>query len=122
MASVNGHSSARSAPLAKIIVIGRKSRKRISVTVQFVYQDDKLYLLPFMGKQTSWYRNLKSNPDLTISIGGTNLTGTAKLSTDEKPLKETLRKFVAKYGESNIDNYYPTKDAFVEVNLKNVPR
>ena len=68
-----------------------------------------------MGKKTSWYANLTKHPAITIDIRGTKLKGNAELSTDSATLASVIEKFKAKYGESNIANYYPTKDAFVEV-------
>jgi len=68
-----------------------------------------------MGRKTSWYANLKKHSAITIDIGGTKLKGNAELSTDSAVLANVVEKFKAKYGERNIADYYPTKDAFVEV-------
>ena len=80
-----------------------------------MHEENKILLLPFMGKKTSWYANLTKHPGITIDIRGTRLKGNAELSTDSAMLASVVEKFKAKYGESNIRNYYPTKDAFVEV-------
>jgi len=39
----------------------------------------------------------------------------AELSPDRALLQSVIEKFKAKYGESNITNYYPMKNAFVVV-------
>ena len=105
----------RTANIAKITVIGRRTGRSITLPVQFVHEDNKILLLPFMGKKTGWYANLTKNPAITIDIRGTQLKGNAELSTDSAMLASVVEKFKAKYGESNITDYYPTKDAFVEV-------
>jgi deazaflavin-dependent oxidoreductase (nitroreductase family) len=107
-----------SEPLAEITVIGRRTGKQISLTVQFVYDSNRIYLLPFMGTKTNWYMNLKLNPAVSVKIGGRRFDGKGRTFEEEpSKLKSTLEKFVAKYGEKNIAKYYPRKDAFVEVEI-----
>ena len=96
-------------------MIGRRTGRSITLPVQFVYEENKILLLPFMGKKTGWYANLAKHPEITIEIRGTKLKGNAELSTDNAMLASVVEKFKAKYGESNITDYYPTKDAFVKV-------
>ena len=105
----------RTANIAKITVVGRRTGRSITLPVQFVHEGNKILLLPFMGKKTSWYANLTKHPAITIDIRGTQLKGNAELSTDGALLAAVVEKFKAKYGESNIADFYPTKDAFVEV-------
>jgi deazaflavin-dependent oxidoreductase (nitroreductase family) len=105
----------RTANIANITVIGRRTGRSITLPVQFVHEENKILLLPFMGKKTGWYANLTKNPAIAIEIKGTKLKGNAELSTDGAMLARVVEKFKAKYGESNITDYYPTKDAFVEV-------
>jgi len=107
----------RKASIARITVVGQRTGKRISLPVQFVYDEEAIFLLPFMGKKTRWYSNLTKNPEITIDIGGTKLKGKAEPSTDRAKLTDVIEKFKEKYGESNITDFYPTKDAFVKVLL-----
>jgi deazaflavin-dependent oxidoreductase (nitroreductase family) len=106
-----------SADMLKITVVGRKTGNNITVPVQFVFEKDKILLLPFMGKRTNWYSNLTKNPTITITIKKMKIQGNAILSTDEPLLRNVIEKFVAKYGRTNIATYYPKKDAFVEVKV-----
>ena len=46
----------------KLSVIGRKSGKIISNPVWFVLEGEKLYLLPVLGSDTQWYKNVLKNP------------------------------------------------------------
>jgi hypothetical protein len=41
-----------------ITVTGRKSGRDISVPVWFVFENDKLFLLPVHGSDTQWYKNV----------------------------------------------------------------
>jgi deazaflavin-dependent oxidoreductase (nitroreductase family) len=52
-----------------ISVTGRKSGRTISNPIWFVYEDDKLYLLPVQGSDTQWYKNVLANPKMTIKAG-----------------------------------------------------
>jgi hypothetical protein len=52
-----------------ISVIGRKSGKRISRPVWFVFEGDganggTLYLVPVQGSDTQWYKNILHNPSI----------------------------------------------------------
>ncbi len=46
----------------KLTVIGRKSRQEISNPVWFVFEGEKLYLLPVHGSDTQWYRKYSEEP------------------------------------------------------------
>ena len=52
-----------------ITVTGRKSGRTISIPVWFVWEDDKLYLLPVQGSDTQWYKNVLKNPSLRVNVG-----------------------------------------------------
>ncbi len=54
----------------KLTVIGRKSGRAISNPVWFVFEDDKLYLLPLQGSDTQWYKNVLHNPTIRIDARG----------------------------------------------------
>jgi hypothetical protein len=47
-------------------VTGRKSGRTISQPVWFVYDDDKVYLLPVRGSDTQWYKNVLKDPTIRI--------------------------------------------------------
>lgn len=98
-------------------VTGRKTGKELPRLVQFVVKRDAIVLIPFMGKATNWYINVMSNPEVKITVRGRTLRGKVKI-LDEKGLQETIALFTKKYGKRNLDNYYPTKDAAVEVPIQ----
>jgi deazaflavin-dependent oxidoreductase (nitroreductase family) len=54
----------------ELSVVGRKTGRTISIPVWFVFEDEKLYLLPVHGSETQWYRNMLKNPSMKIDARG----------------------------------------------------
>jgi deazaflavin-dependent oxidoreductase (nitroreductase family) len=53
-----------------ITVTGRKSGRAVSIPIWFVFDSDKLYLLPVKGSNTQWYKNVLKNPSIRIDARG----------------------------------------------------
>ncbi len=102
--------------LVTLTVTGRKTGRELPRLVQFVVKGDAIILIPFLGKATNWFINVMSNPDVKITVRGLTLRGKVNI-LDERGLQEAIALFTKKYGKRNLDNYYPTKDAAVEVSL-----
>lgn len=100
-----------------LTVKGRKSGQYISRPVWFVHEDEKLYLLPVLGSDTNWYRNVLKDPAMKISAMGQELSGKAKTITDDNKVKEIVEKFRSKYGNSDVKKYYSKFDVGVEFAL-----
>jgi deazaflavin-dependent oxidoreductase (nitroreductase family) len=98
----------------ELTVTGRKSAREISRPVWFVYEDNALYLLPVQGSDTNWYRNVLKNPVVKISVDGRQFSGNSKPITDSDMVKEVVKKFISKYGESDVNKYYTKFDVCVE--------
>jgi|SRR5580700_443677 deazaflavin-dependent oxidoreductase (nitroreductase family) len=97
----------------KIIVIGRKSGRTISIPVWFVFEDDKLYLLPVQGSDTQWYKNVLKNPKIGIDARGAEAEFRAVLITDPKQVASVAEKFREKYGAGDVKKYYSKFDLAV---------
>ena len=97
----------------KISVIGRKSGRTISIPVWFVFEDDKLYLLPVKGSDTQWYKNVLNNPSLRIDARGAEGEFNAVPIKDAKQVSSVVEKFRAKYGASDVKKYYSKFDVAV---------
>jgi deazaflavin-dependent oxidoreductase (nitroreductase family) len=97
-----------------LTVTGRKSGREIPRPVQFVLQDDSIFLIPFMGKTTIWYVNVMSNPRVKITKGEIKFTAEAEI-LDEKGVKEAVELFIKAYGKRMMESRYPKKDAAVRI-------
>ena len=96
-----------------ISVTGRKSGRTISVPVWFVFEDDKLYLLPVQGSDTQWYKNVLKNPKIQIKAGSIEAEFKAVPITDAKQVSSVVEKFRAKYGAGDVKKYYSKFDVAV---------
>ncbi len=101
----------------KIAVTGRKSGREIAVVLWFVWENEKLYLLPGTGSETQWYKNLRGRPRLRVKAGGAEAAFTAVPLTDGAEVAAVIEKFRAKYGEDGI-GLYGTLDVAVVAELE----
>jgi deazaflavin-dependent oxidoreductase (nitroreductase family) len=96
-----------------ITVTGRKSGRSISNPVWFVFDNDKLYLLPVQGSDTQWYKNVLRNPKMRIEVGGAEGEFKDVPITDHKEVSSVVEKFREKYGTSDVKKYYSKFDVAV---------
>jgi deazaflavin-dependent oxidoreductase (nitroreductase family) len=96
-----------------ITVTGRKSGRTISIPVWFVFEDDKLYLLPVKGSDTQWYKNVLKDPMIRIDARGTKAEVKGVLATDATQVSSVVEKFRAKYGAGDVKKYYSKLDVAV---------
>ena len=96
-----------------ITVTGRKSGRAISIPVWFVFEDDKLYLLPVQGSDTQWYKNVLKKPSIRIDADGAVAELKVVPVTDAKQVSSVVEKFRAKYGASDVKKYYSKFDVAV---------
>ena len=101
----------------EITVIGRKSGRKISTPVWFVYEDDVLYLLPVKGSDSHWYKNVVHTPTMDLAARGKKVTVKPKRVTDSNEVKEVVEKFRAKYGAADVKRYYSKFDVYLETGL-----
>ena len=94
-------------------VTGRSSGRAISQPVWFVWDDEKLYLLPVRGSDTQWYKNARKNPSIRIRADGTDAELMAVPITDPKQISSVVEKFRNKYGAGDVKKYYSKFDAAV---------
>ncbi len=95
-----------------ITVTGRKSGRTISIPVWFVFENDKLYLLPVKGSDTHWYRNVLKDPTIRIDARGAEAEVKAVPVTNAKEVASVVEKFRAKYG-TDVKKYYSKFDVAV---------
>jgi deazaflavin-dependent oxidoreductase (nitroreductase family) len=96
-----------------ISVTGRKSGRAISIPVWFVLEDDELHLLPVLGSDTQWYKNVLKNPMIRIDARGAEAEVKAVPITDATKVSSVVKKFRDKYGASDVKKYYSKFDVAV---------
>jgi len=101
----------------EITVEGRRTRKTYSTPVWFVDQKNKIYLLPVKGSDTNWYRNIRINPNMTLTVGKKSLQVEAKPINEINRVKDVINMFSAKYGAGEIRKWYTKLDVAVEILL-----
>jgi deazaflavin-dependent oxidoreductase (nitroreductase family) len=97
----------------KINVTGRKSGRTIAIPVWFVWDNDKLYLLPVQGSDTQWYKNVLKNPMIRIDARGAEAQAKGVLVADPIKVSSVVEKFRARYGANNVKKYYSKFDVAV---------
>jgi deazaflavin-dependent oxidoreductase (nitroreductase family) len=101
----------------EISVIGRKSEQTIFISVGFVLDGEKLYLLPVQGSDTQWYKNVLKNPSIRIDARGAGPEYRATSVTEANAVKSVIEKFREKYGAKDVKKYYSKFDVGVVVQL-----
>jgi len=96
-----------------ITVTGRKSGRTISNPVWFMFDDEKLYLLPVTGSDTQWYKNVLKKPSIRVDARGEQVELTVVPITDTQQVSSVVDKFRAKYGRSDVKKYYSKFDVAV---------
>jgi deazaflavin-dependent oxidoreductase (nitroreductase family) len=103
-----------------VSVTGRKSGRAISIPVWFVFEGEKLYLLPVQGSDTQWYKNVLKNPSIRIEVRGAEAKLQAVPITDAGGVSIVVEKFRDKYG-TDVKKYYSKFDLAVLAQLQSAP-
>jgi deazaflavin-dependent oxidoreductase (nitroreductase family) len=101
-----------------VTVTGRKSGRSIANPVWFVFEDDKLYLLPVQGSDTQWYKNVLKDSRIRIDARGVEAEFQAIPITDPKRVSLRVEKFREKYGAADVKKYYSKFDVAVLVQMR----
>jgi deazaflavin-dependent oxidoreductase (nitroreductase family) len=101
-----------------ISVTGRKSGRLISIPVWFVLEGEKLYLLPVLGSDTQWYKNVLKNPSIRIDARGAEAKVQAVPITDATEVSSVVKKFRDKYGANDVKKYYSKFDVAVLAQIR----
>jgi deazaflavin-dependent oxidoreductase (nitroreductase family) len=99
-------------------VTGRKSGRTISQPVWFVWENDKVYLLPVRGSDTQWYKNVLKDSSIQIDVRGAEAKFKAVPVTDHTRISSVVEKFRAKYGAGDVKKYYSKFDVAVIAQMR----
>jgi len=108
---------------AKVLTLtttGRVSGQPHPVTLWFVYhaKAGAIFLLSYPGKEeqgTDWYRNALAHPDVSLSVRGETLKGTAVPSPESAVEKAATRirdMLSEKYGRAMVSYWYGDEPRF----------
>jgi len=97
----------------KISAIGTTSGQTISISVRFVLEGEKVYLLPVKGSGTQWYKNMIQNPLIRIDARGAEEEFRGVPITEVKAVKSVIENFREKYGAKDVKKYYSKFDVAV---------
>lgn len=96
-----------------ITVTGRKSGRKISLPIWFVWDEGTLYLLPVHGADTQWYKNVLKNPSMGIDAQSAEAEFHAVAVTDANQVASVIERFRGKYGAGDVKKYYSKFDVAV---------
>ena len=99
-------------------VKGRKSGRTISQPVWFVFDADKLYLLPVRGSDTQWYKNVLKNPSIGVEARDADAEFRAVAIADPKRVSSVVERFRDKYGAADVKKYYSKLDVAVVAQIQ----
>jgi len=75
-------------PVAELVTTGRKSGKERSTMLAVPIADgDRVVLVASFGgddRHPAWYLNLQANPEVRVTMAGSNRTMLARLATEEE--------------------------------------
>jgi deazaflavin-dependent oxidoreductase (nitroreductase family) len=77
---------------------GRRTGLRRTMGVSFMPVDDHFVIFSGWGVSSNWYRNLRANPEVTITVGRQRMRATARLVEDPARRAELMRQMQARSG------------------------
>jgi hypothetical protein len=101
----------------ELTVTGRKTGNESSRPVWFTEEGERIYLLPVGGSGSNWYRNLVQTPRIELAVDEASTVAEATPITDFTAVNHVVETFRGKYGDSEVERYYPHQDVAVRVSL-----
>lgn len=75
-------------PVVELVTVGRKSGKmRTTMLTAPIVDEDRMVLVASFGgddRHPTWYLNLRANPEVRVTDGGTTRTMTARVASEEE--------------------------------------
>ena len=87
-----------------------RTGKTRSIPVWFTVSEKKMELLPMYGTRTKWFEDVQKSGRLDVRIRDWQMGANPSVVKDVQAIERTKRRFVEKYGESDVRRYYPTQD------------
>ena len=84
-----------STSLLLITCCGRKTGKTYTLPVQYAQAGNSIYIVPGMPEKKTWWRNLKEDSTVQLTLRGRNLPGNSHLLRPDTDSSEILKGFGA---------------------------
>jgi deazaflavin-dependent oxidoreductase (nitroreductase family) len=102
---------------------GRRSGKRYEVPLQYIEDDESLYIWAGNAEDKTWWRNFQEPTPVTAQLRGEEVSATASLVDDPALRAELLRAYVDRYPATTPtgrpkfigQRWHPTDDELAEV-------
>ena len=78
--------------------------------------ENSIFLIPANGKETQWYLNVRKEPTVTLAVGDRTFSAKS-MEIGPQEFKDVLAGFKEKYGQENMDRYYPRLEVALAVPL-----
>ena len=101
----------------ELTTTGRTTGRAVSHPVWFVEQGERLLLLPVQGSDSHWYKNVLKTPTIRLAASGRTHRAEATPITDPATVREVVERFRAKYGATDVREYFAKTDVAVDVTL-----
>jgi hypothetical protein len=99
----------------KITYLWSKNGKRRTIPVWFTVHESKLELLPMHGLRTKWFVDVQKSGRLELTVKDWRKEASPAVVRDLQRIKGIKQRFAAKYGEGDVNRYYPAQDVALEV-------
>jgi len=93
----------------------KRSGRWTTRPVWFVVDGSTVYFLPVSGTDTKWYRQVKVNPEIELSVGGRKIGAQTRPLSDAQQLADVINRFRSKYGK--LERYYRKLDVAIAVTI-----
>lgn len=90
-------------------VTGRKSGKQYCIPVQYVQEQDDLYVIT--SETYTWWRNLQGSATVTVHLRGIDREGTAETSTALTDIQHAVQHVYPQVNANTIDSFASGKVA-----------
>ena len=84
-----------STSLLLITCCGRKTGKTYTLPVQYAQAGNSIYIVPGMPEKKTWWRNLKEDSTVQLTLRGRNLPGNSHVLRPDSDAAEILKGFGA---------------------------
>ena len=99
------------------IAFDKKDGNRRAIPIWFTLNGNVLELLPMYGLKTKWFQDVQSSGDFEVKVKQESMTVSPRMVREPKKVDEIKKRFGVKYGNGDVERYYPTSEIALEVSL-----